>query len=241
MGRPCEFIKGNGQQCRAFAMWGSEPPRCVFHRQDGGPRPYQFEKGNQYSRLKATHGFYRRAFSANQSMAEEAGQYLLTHEQLSALIAVQPADARLVRLYRLFAWNLDHLVKLLERYHEETGGDPDRLLEVANGRPKVMIVIRLERLRAELEAEQTLTYETTSGRAGRYWLVYEFIVDYIRRYSVGPTHREIKAGCCRDGLFNFRYWLDRLEEDGLIRRYPGRRRGIELAEELPLALRLFGN
>jgi hypothetical protein len=33
--RKCSFTRADGRQCRAWAVRGSEPPRCAAHREDG--------------------------------------------------------------------------------------------------------------------------------------------------------------------------------------------------------------
>jgi len=52
----CTAISANGRPCRAWAVHGSDPPRCAPH--GGGRTPAGAPHGNQNAR---THGFYAAA------------------------------------------------------------------------------------------------------------------------------------------------------------------------------------
>ena len=64
-------------------------------------------------------------------------------------------------------------------------------------------------------------YPATRHRSPRYWLVYQAVVDHIRQHRVGPTYRQLRNACGISSNSIVAYWLDRLEEDGLIIRWPG--------------------
>jgi hypothetical protein len=232
MTNQCQHLNANGQQCRGLAIWGSDPPRCAIHRQDGGPPPRLFQKGNQYGHLSMTHGFYsRRPFGPPQTIEQEAALLLHKHERLAGFLALQSDPAGLLHLCRLYTWNLDRLVDLLDRYHQTTGQHPDHLLRVANGQPKADLRAGLETLRANLRAGAGSTYAGTPNRSPRYWLIYDFIAGYIERYWVGPTRRQIKQACHITSNDVINYWLDKLEQDGRIIRRRGQKRGIDLPGE----------
>lgn len=231
MAKVCEQIKANGEQCRGPAIWGSEPVRCSVHRKDGGPKARPFKKGNQYAHLKTKHGFRRQLFSSSGSIEEMAADILIRHEQISAYIAGVTNKAQLPNLWHLHMWNIGRLLRLLWQYHEITGQHPDKLLEVANGEPKARLWAKLENLRKDLETETaSRSYPKTKKRSPRYWLVYEFIVSYIEQHGVGPTFSEIKEACHIPTNISVSYWLEKLEDDGLIVRQRGVSRGIELLD-----------
>lgn len=230
MAKVCEHIKANGEQCRGPAIWGLEPPRCAMHRQDGGPEARLFKKGNQYGHLNTKHGFGRVLFSDFRSFEEKAADILLKHEHLSICLA-QETDATQIRiLFGVSLRNLACLLRLLRLYQQRTGEHPDRLLERANGEPKARLQAKLENLHRRLEREMAQkAYATTDKRSPRYWLIYDFIVGYIEQHGVSPKFSEIKAACDITSNMSVAYWLERLEEDGLITQPRRRaRRGIKL-------------
>lgn len=228
----CQHIKANGQQCRGPAIWGSEPPRCAMHRQDGGPKAKLFKKGNQYGHLKTRHGFHRALFSAFRSLEEKVADTLIKHEQLSACLA-QETDAIQMRiLFEVSMRNLARLLRLLRLYHQWTGQHPDKLLQRANGEPKARLQAKLEALRQQLKKDAAREgYGTTDKRSPRYWLIYDFIVAYIQQHGISPMFSEIKEACHIPSDMSVAYWLEKLEDDGLIVRPRRRaRRGIELPD-----------
>jgi hypothetical protein len=228
----CQHLNANGQQCRGLAIWGSDPPRCTIHRQDGGPPIVSFQKGHRYGYLRTTHGFYcRRPFGPAQTIEDEAALLLYKHERLASFIALQSDPAYLLHLCRLYTWNLDHLLNLLERYHQTTGQHPDHLLQAANGQPKAELRASFETVWTNLRIGPGSTYSTTSNRAPRYWLIYDFIASYIERYWVSPTRRQIKQACHITSNAVVDHWLDKLEQDGRIIRRRGQKRGIDLPGE----------
>jgi hypothetical protein len=92
------------------------------------------------------------------------GEATAVHDDrlLSAALA-----AEVDRLYRLYGQNLDHLVEFMERYREETGRHPDRLLGEANGAPMARLQAGMERIRREIEAGMESRYGRTAARAPR--------------------------------------------------------------------------
>jgi hypothetical protein len=240
MAERCQHIKADGQYCRAWAIWGTEPPRCAMHRQDGGPKPTLFQKGHPYGGLGALkHGFFGLKKLGLRSLEDETAAHLVIHQRLSALIASEPIGVHLAYLYRLYGQTLYRLLKKLDQYHQETGEHPDKLLEQARSEGVAHIRARLEALQAQRAADMGPAYPKTDKRSPRYWQVYEFVVAYIERYAVGPTQREIMQACDFPSKGRpIGYWLDQLERDGLITRQLGRRRNIRLAGQPPLAARL---
>ena len=183
------------------------------------------------------HGFFGlRPQPGPDSLEAETAACLVIHQRLSALIASQPADLYLVYLYRLYGRILHQLLKKLDQYHRETGEHPDKLLEQASSAGVAHIQARLAAQLAQREADLRPDYPRTTKRSPRYWLIYDFIVSYIERHSVGPTRREIVEGC---GLPSkgrpLAYWLDQLERDGLISRKRGQPRSIRLTGQPPPA------
>jgi hypothetical protein len=236
----CQHVKTDGQYCRASAIWGSEPPRCPSHRQDGGPKPTLFQKGRSHSRLGALqHGFFGLKNLGLDSLEDETAAHLIIHQRLSTLIAAEPAGVHLAYLYRLYNQTLYRLFKKLDQYHQETGQHPDKLLEQASSQGVARIRARLEALQAQREADLRPSHPNPAQRSPRYWLIYDFIVSFIERYSVSPTRRQIMKACQTSTKGKaITYWLDQLERDGLITREPGRWRNIRLVGRSPLQPRL---
>ena len=65
-------------------------------------------------------------------------------------------------------------------------------------------------------------------------LVLSFIGKYRSEWGIAPTYREIGAACGITSMSVVKYWLDKLEENDYIKRYPRMARGIILIDE-PLA------
>ena len=63
-------------------------------------------------------------------------------------------------------------------------------------------------------------------------MIYRFICHHWQEYGMGPTLGEIAAGCYTTKSNLYRY-LDRLEHEGRITRYPGRARGIVVLVPCP--------
>lgn len=62
--------------------------------------------------------------------------------------------------------------------------------------------------------------------AGREQVILGFVSDYIAGNGLPPTLREIAAGCGLASTNSVRYWLERLERNGQIRRNRVISRGI---------------
>jgi repressor LexA len=58
--------------------------------------------------------------------------------------------------------------------------------------------------------------------------VYEAIVAYIDTRGITPTYREIARACGLASPSSARYWVDRLEAEGLVTRLPGKARSISV-------------
>lgn len=67
---------------------------------------------------------------------------------------------------------------------------------------------------------------------GRAEEVLKFIKRYKARRGMAPTYREIGGACGMTSTAVVRYWLDWLERNDFITRYPGVSRGIVLNESL---------
>lgn len=62
--------------------------------------------------------------------------------------------------------------------------------------------------------------------------VLNFIKDYKTQRGIAPTYREIGRACGMTSTAVVKYWLDWLERNDFIERYPGVPRGIVLNESL---------
>jgi hypothetical protein len=226
MSKQCEHIKADGEQCRGAAIWGSEPPRCPVHRLDGGPRGNTFEGGHQFGRLNIKHGYFSRKTGGGPALEERAARCLLTEARLRALLAREGDERKVMHYFLLFGRNLSRLLRLLDEYEQATGHHPDRLLQQAGGEPLAAIQADLAAVRDTARND----YPATVQRSPRYWRVYETIVEHIEKYHVAPTWRQIRNSCGIPTNSRVAYWVDRLEEDGLIIRRPGPR-GIDLPDE----------
>jgi hypothetical protein len=226
MGKKCEHIKDDGQQCRGIAMWGSEPPRCAVHRLDGGPRGNTFQAGQQFGRLTIKHGFFSRSTGGRLALENRVARCLLTDARLRSLLAREGDPRHLARYFELYGRNMYRLLRLLDEFEQTTGEHPDRLLEKAAGEPVAAIQAELQAIRDMAKSD----YSSTDKRSPRYWLVYETIVEHIEKYHVAPTVHQIKNSCGISSNNVVAYWLARLEEDGRIIRRPGKR-GIDLPDE----------
>jgi hypothetical protein len=124
-GRRCTATCDDGSPCRAWAVRGSEPPRCAPH--GGGRAPTGAPPGNQNAR---THGFY----AANPGPAPPPGACTIDdviadlhgkRRRLSRYIDehiddLAPAD--LVRFLRIHAQSCSRLGRLLRDREALTGG-----------------------------------------------------------------------------------------------------------------------
>lgn len=230
MTKICQYIKANGQRCRGWAITGSQPPRCASHRQDGGPLP-PLIKGSQLAHLKATHGYYSQLPFQGFTFEHQAAQILLKHYQLSTQLASATDSDQLSTLFYLHGRNLASLLQLLKRYHRLTGQHPDTLLQKANGQPLAQLRTEYEALHRQIKKQCGSTYPTTSKRSPRYWLIYNFIRDYINKHHLSPKYREIKKACNITSDNVVRYWLKKLQQDGLITIQPHKPRGINLIHD----------
>jgi repressor LexA len=58
--------------------------------------------------------------------------------------------------------------------------------------------------------------------------VYEAIVAYIDTQGISPSYRDIAKACGLASPSSARYWIDKLEAEGLLTRLPGKARSISV-------------
>jgi repressor LexA len=73
---------------------------------------------------------------------------------------------------------------------------------------------------------QLLTGKESSIR--RMVQVYEAIVAYIDTWGISPSYREIARACGLASPSSARYWIDKLEAEGLLTRLPRKARSISV-------------
>jgi hypothetical protein len=127
----CTATCADGSPCRAWAVHGTEPPRCGPH--GGGRAPVGAPRGNQNAR---THGFYARAEHARTEQARPEpsaegwtidtliADYSARHGDLSRYIGQLLADdhvdrEELSRLLTLYGKSASRLRRLLEERHTQ--------------------------------------------------------------------------------------------------------------------------
>lgn len=59
-------------------------------------------------------------------------------------------------------------------------------------------------------------------------IILAFIKRFINEHNYSPTFSEIQAGCCLSSKSLVNYWLDMLEDNGMIHRERNTPRGITL-------------
>ena len=119
--RRCTATCADGSPCRAWAVRGSDPPRCSPH--GGGAAPVGAPPGNQNA---LTHGFYARvqipAASSPRPKSDDDAvvQLCATHVRIARHIEDHKHELpipQLVALCQLYADNLSRLTRLLlKRY-----------------------------------------------------------------------------------------------------------------------------
>lgn len=57
-----------------------------------------------------------------------------------------------------------------------------------------------------------------------------FILSYWRRFGFGPSYQEMANGLGYQTTSAVAYWLDKLEDEGLITRTPGTARTVKVKE-----------
>lgn len=116
--RACTATCADGSPCRAWAVRGSDPPRCSPH--GGGRRPVGAPKGNQNAR---SHGFFARTkltppgrSRALQRKDNAIADLCIRHLRLIRHIEEHKAHlhvSKLALLFRLYRANLEKLLPLV--------------------------------------------------------------------------------------------------------------------------------
>ena len=147
----CTATCADGSRCRAWAVRGTEPPRCAPH--GGGQAPVGAPQGNQNAR---THGFYARAeLAPNEPSPEDwtidtlIADYATRHFSLSRyvgrLLAEDNVDHReLSRLLTLYGKSASRLRRLFEERH---------IQQQASERLRAVIARALQRSAADPEID----------------------------------------------------------------------------------------
>jgi hypothetical protein len=133
--RRCTANRADGLPCRAYAVHGTDPPRCAPH--GGGRAPVGAPIGNQNAR---THGFYASSATTCPSDEECTIDKIIAdlygkQKRLSRYIdeemdALSPAE--MARLLSIHAQTSSRLGRLLCNQHTLTGGwneGMDRIIE----------------------------------------------------------------------------------------------------------------
>jgi len=141
--RKCSFHHQDGRACRAWALRGSDPPRCVAHQgdvrepqpsgrasveasNDGGPRV-----GNKN---RQTHGFHVQPVRDLRDIDDVVEDALFKQTQLSAFIEEKVAEGEMAvkemaRLLALHGQNAARIGRLLRDQRALSGKSVDGLLE----------------------------------------------------------------------------------------------------------------
>ena len=134
MGSRCGFVYPQGvskagQQCRAWAMRGSDPPRCAAHRGDGGSS-VGAPRGNKN---RKTHGLYATPETKLASIDDVVADALRRQSELSAFIDAQlgldVGVEELVKLFALHGQYASRIGRLLRDQKILSGDSADQILE----------------------------------------------------------------------------------------------------------------
>jgi hypothetical protein len=125
--RHCGALTKTGRPCRAWAVRGSDPPRCAPH--GGSKRPAGAPPGNTNAQI---HGFY--AASAEEITIDQAIQGLVDKmRRLDDLIAAFDSKGAggngeyLIRLLELYAQASSRLSRMLRDQRALSGAASDSL------------------------------------------------------------------------------------------------------------------
>ncbi len=127
--RPCAHPYPDNRPCRAWAVRGSDPPRCAAHRLDGGP-PVGAPPANQN---RQTHGFYSQPAKALRSIDDVVADALQRQSELSAFIEQQITTGQLdieamAKLLALHGQNASRIGRLLRDKRALSGASADGIL-----------------------------------------------------------------------------------------------------------------
>lgn len=122
----CTFIKANGEQCKAWATLGTDPPRCSTHNGKPGGAPV----GNSN---RAVHGFYAQPVKELSTIDDILADAMKRQAQLSSFIdeccATGEADVEtMAKLLALHGQNASRLGRLLRDQRALSGASADGLL-----------------------------------------------------------------------------------------------------------------
>ena len=119
----CASVTADGAPCRAWAVRGSQPPRCAPH--GGGRAPVGAPRGNQNAR---THGYYARpdvppdGWTLETLIADVAARHESISRYIERFLAddrAAPADvARLFVVYGISASRLESLLRERQAHHQ---------------------------------------------------------------------------------------------------------------------------
>jgi len=123
--RKCSFRHRDGRTCRAWAIRGSDPPRCAAHQEDGGP------VGNK---KRQSHGFQVQPVRDLRDIDDVVEDALVKQTQLSAFIEQKVAEGEMevkemAKLLALHGQNAVRIGRLLRDQRALSGKSADGLLE----------------------------------------------------------------------------------------------------------------
>ena len=141
--RKCSFRHRDGRACRAWAIRGSDPPRCAAHREDvREPQPSgraSVEASNDGGskaghKNRDTHDFYVQPVRDLRDIDDVVEDLLLKQTQLSAFIEEKVAEGEMAvkemaRLLALHGQNAVRIGRLLRDQRALSGKSADGLLE----------------------------------------------------------------------------------------------------------------
>jgi hypothetical protein len=124
MSRRCTATRSDGSPCSAWAVPGTDPPRCAPH--GGGARPVGAPRGNQNARV---HGFYAASdqvpLTIDDVIADLAAKQALLSEYIEnhlSEIADDVTAKRLIRVFAIHGENASRLGRLMVARQALMGG-----------------------------------------------------------------------------------------------------------------------
>jgi hypothetical protein len=121
----CTELTASGTPCKAWAVHGSDPPRCAAH--GGGKAPVGAPPGNRNAQ---THGFYSRPDVPPTSIDDIFTGLAEKQAQLDRYITAQLPDLDaevVIKLLGLYAQNASRLSRILRDRAAITGETADEL------------------------------------------------------------------------------------------------------------------
>lgn len=130
----CTATCADGSACRAWAVHGTDPPRCAPH--GGGKSPVGAPKGNQNA---LTHGFYAQidvpegGFTIDMLIAELSDKQAILSRYIDRLFADDDVDLKeLMCLLRVHGMNASRLGRLYKYRVALQGSAEDHYEEALN-------------------------------------------------------------------------------------------------------------